>query len=195
MPAPRFATLMLYLAVTVCGALAPVTCFGTRADLSLSRHLVAALAADSGRAVPGTPRLSNMPAEQFLRWHDEVDRKLRTTRYEHISVADLAEVDREQARIRRLVGSHASMDELSGDDQLAVFNAHERVVAILEDAEDDRVICRLRFIVGSHLPVSVCSTVGELRAASRALGRDELFRQFPCARPMHGQGEAKCRGS
>ena len=94
------------------------------------------------------------------------------------------------ARFRSLIGTHESLEELSDVDQVSVFNAHERVIAIVENAENDRVVCKRQKVVGSHRPVNVCNTVGELKRARDELAKDEILRQRRCA-----GGNPSCSGS
>jgi hypothetical protein len=140
----------------------------------------ASAAAADNASESGTPRLSNMSAGEFLAYHDKLDQELKTRRYEHITSSQIDDIGLEQSKIRALIGTHATLDELSNQDQVSVFNAHERVVAIVEGAEDDRVVCKRQKVVGSHRPVSVCQTVGEMKRTRQRIGTDEIVRQARC---------------
>ena len=129
----------------------------------------------------GTPKLTNMSAAEFLDYHAELAKQLKTKKYEHINNSSLDDIALEQSKIRSLIGTHKSLDELSDVDQVSVFNAHERVIAIVENAENDRVICKRQKVVGSHRPVNVCNTVGELKRAREELAKDEIMRKSRCS--------------
>ena len=143
------------------------------AAIALAFASTTALADTAGSEVP---QLSNMTAVEFLAFHSDLSQELKTKRYNHISNSALDEIATEQNKIRSLVGTHSTMDELSERDRLEVFNAHQRVVAIVEGAEDDRVICKRVKPTGSHRPISQCQTVGELKRAREQLQRDEMFK-------------------
>jgi len=108
-----------------------------------------------------TPKLSNMSVAEFLDFHAKVARDLQTKQYEHVNERNRELVAKEQKRIRDTLYGRQSLADLEELDRMAVFNAHESVVAIINDAELDKVTCRRQHKMGSRMPQTVCTTARE----------------------------------
>ncbi len=140
-------------------------------SLALSLVLLFATSAafaDSSSDGKVAPVLQNMSVQEFLAFHNTLDKKLDTRDYNHVSNADREAIAKAQAEIRETLNGHTDIKELDDAARLRVFNAHERVVALWDDAEDNRTICERRKKVGSHRPELVCTTVAERRNARDA---------------------------
>jgi hypothetical protein len=62
------------------------------------------------------------------------------------------------------------------DEQVALFNAQESVIAILEKRDRDRLICERSATTGSRISTTHCRTYGEIEAqreASQKMMRDK----------------------
>jgi hypothetical protein len=119
----------------------------------------------------GEPALANMSAEQFLAFHDELGAAIAAGKYHHLTARERRAIERAQAEIRRRLAAARSVEALDQAGRLAVFDAHERVVAVLNDAEAERVICEKRHRVGSHRPIIECTTVAERERVHRETQR------------------------
>lgn len=126
------------------------------------------------------PKLSNMSVEQFLDYHTKLSRDLNSKKYDYVNRNNRDRIAKQQASIRELLSGHQSMSELNEVDRLAVFNAHESVVAIMNDASLDKVTCRRQHKMGSHRPETICTTAREQRLKSDE-SRDQFVRPKTCA--------------
>ena len=124
----------------------------------------------------GAPKLTNMDAAGLLAYHTELAEALDTRAYSHISARDRQEIDRAQSLIRERLAGHSSLDELTEPDRVDVFNAHEQIVAIVEEAADEQLVCTRRKVTGTHRVSVECETAGKLDRSRRALATEEVYR-------------------
>jgi hypothetical protein len=134
----------------------------------------------AGNAAAGVaPTLQNMTVEEFLAYHAKLNSELETKQYDYVKDGKRRDIEKAQTTIRARLSGHQSMSELDDDARLAVFNAHEQVIAIMKDAELDKVTCKKLHQIGSRRPKLVCETERERRAiAERARG--ERVRNRAC---------------
>jgi hypothetical protein len=111
------------------------------------------------------PKVSNMTPREFLSYHASIARKLETKGFAHVDNEQRRDVAKAQAEIESVLDGKRSMDELSDAERLELFNAHEHVIAIMNDAELDRLICKREKKVGSHRGELVCHTKRQLQEA------------------------------
>lgn len=128
------------------------------------------------------PKLSNMSVDEFLAFHTKLSRDLTTRKYDYVNSRNRERIAKQQEQIRGVLAGHQSMSELDDADRTAVFNAHESVVAILNDAELDKVTCRRQHKMGSHLPTTVCQSERERRMLQDE-SRDQWVRGRACQGP------------
>lgn len=131
-----------------------------------------AAAADKSGAAPS---LSNMTPAQFLAWHDQLAAQLRTKSYDYVNAAHLAEISNAQATIHKLLDGKTAGEQLTAEEQIALFNANETVVAALNDAKLDKKTCRQQHVMGSRRPNLVCQTERERRELADR-NRDNLMK-------------------
>ena len=112
--------------------------------------------AESPARVSKAPRIGNMDTAQFLAFHADVRRDVDSGRYANLDSRDRREIDTQEGVIATKLDNGKTFDELDERSRLAVFNAHQRVVGILNDDEEDDVICRKEHQVGSHRPRVGC---------------------------------------
>ncbi len=94
--------------------------------------------------------------------------------YVEISAENREKVLRALERIQHEVSRAGSLDALSPDAKVTVFNEQEVVNTILTKARDDsRVICRRETTVGTRFKRGSCNTVAEL-ARRREATQDGL---------------------
>jgi hypothetical protein len=138
--------------------------------------------AASAASVGGTttPKLSNMSVAEFLDFHKKLARDLETKKYDHVGNRSRELVAKHQKKIRDTLYGRQTMADLEEIDRMAVFNAHESVVAILNDAELDKVTCRRQHKMGSRMPQTVCTTARE-RKMLQDESRDSIIRARACS--------------
>lgn len=94
--------------------------------------------------------------------------------YAEISAADKAIVRESLARITGALEGVESIDSLSDDAKVRVFNDQEQINQILTAAEaDSRLVCSSETKTGSRRKVTTCLTVAE-RNRRRELDQDNL---------------------
>jgi hypothetical protein len=87
-------------------------------------------------------------------------------RFEELSPAERAAVERELELIGRRLAGHDSIATLDEAGRLEVFNAQERANAILAQRDGQRLICERRARIGSNRREIYCESVAERRARS-----------------------------
>ncbi len=112
--------------------------------------------AESPARVANAPRIGNMDTAQFLAFHAEIRRDVASGQYAKLDRRDRAMIDEQEAVIAAKLDHGRTFAQLDERGRLAVFNAHQRVVGILNGEEEDDVICRKEHQVGSHRPRVVC---------------------------------------
>jgi hypothetical protein len=145
--------------------------------LSLGAGATASAASVDGTT---TPKLSNMSVAEFLDFHTKLARDLETKKYEHVNNRNRDLVAKNQKKIRDTLYGRQSLADLAEIDRMAVFNAHESVVAILNDAELDKVTCRRQHKMGSRMPQTICTTARE-RKQVQDESRDSIVRARACS--------------
>lgn len=127
----------------------------------LSLLLASAVAAASGSSLS---EVRIQPAG-FPEYREAVEAELRSgERFAEISAADREEARAILERMDQALAGVASVDALSPEAKVDLFNDQEALRVLLEQAEkDSRMICRREKVLGSNMPRSVCMTVAERR--------------------------------
>lgn len=86
--------------------------------------------------------------------------------YEHISPTSKSKVDDGFAELRTMLSSHVG-GTLSPDAKIEIFNKEEQVNALLRQNDNNRKICEHIAPIGSHIPVTKCTTYGDLMRSQR----------------------------
>jgi len=84
-------------------------------------------------------------------------------KFKHVDNDAKARLYKAQDQIFSLLEGRGSVDELSPDQMLELYNAQGVVNSVLTDAELDREICKREKVLGSHRSSMVCMTVRETR--------------------------------
>lgn len=100
----------------------------------------------------------------------------KTGRYRDMDQPMRDRLLREQDKVLALLEGKASSKELTGPDQLVLFNSLEQISAIVNKAEDERMICERTRRVGSHRTENICKTVAQ-RRAERESAHDSIGRR------------------
>lgn len=157
------------------------------------RHLLAALllAATLPALADSTgskaPTVSNMSVQQFLAYHDDVARRAKTKDFEALSRSEREQLAASQGEIRAALAGKATMSDLDDPARLVVFNAHEKVLALVTKAEDERMVCTQQKRIGSNRRTLECRTVAQLRE-DRERAQDNRMRTRTCDPSTPGCG-------
>ena len=89
--------------------------------------------------------------------------------YSELQPADLRVVQDSLGRISTLLGDAQTIDQMSPDAKVELFNEQEKVNTLLVQAhKDSRMVCRREKPTGSHRPTTLCLTVAERRRQREA---------------------------
>lgn len=100
--------------------------------------------------------------------------------YSELQPADLRVVQDSLGRISTLLGDAQTIDQMSPDAKVELFNEQEKVNTLLVQAhKDSRMVCRREKPTGSHRPTTLCLTVAERRRQREAA--NDFFRYNPRA--------------
>jgi hypothetical protein len=113
--------------------------------------------------LPASVAAQTVSVDEFLAYQEELRDNLHEDYPKPLSAREWRLFDMAQEEIRRLLEGRISIDELSGDQRVALMNAQERIAAILEGKEDERVVCRRERTVGTHFQRVRCVTWAQLR--------------------------------
>jgi hypothetical protein len=121
-------------------------------------------------------------AQDYLRdLRDSVELAKRGE-YGKLSGADRKKLDASYGRIKELLGDHDSPLEMPLDDRIAMFNAQEAIVAIVERHPRDTMICRRKQSTGTRIPQTECLTIAQREARSRGAkeAMERMAKPNPC---------------
>ena len=94
-------------------------------------------------------------------------------RYEYVKAEERKTVDEKLTQISALFDQTGSVEKMTQDQKIALFNAQETVNSILTQRDKDRVICKKEAPIGSHIPITSCHTYGQ-EVEARQGTRDQL---------------------
>jgi hypothetical protein len=89
-------------------------------------------------------------------------------RYAYVKPDERAKVEAGLAEMEKLFDANGSVDRMDKATQVELFNAQERVNAILTLRDRDRLICERVAPPGSRIVGTTCRTYGELEATRAA---------------------------
>jgi hypothetical protein len=120
------------------------------------------------------PSLANMTAAEFLAFHDQLAKSLSQRSFAHVDTRARESIAAAQQELRAALRDVADINVIGDDKRRQVFDAHERVVAVLNQAEGNRVVCTKEHQIGSHFPKTLCMTVRERELMERETQRRML---------------------
>jgi hypothetical protein len=88
--------------------------------------------------------------------------------YGRISRRDMLELNEAHAAVHRLLEGHEAPEELDSDDRIALFNAQQKITAIVGNDDKNRKICKRVAVTGSRVAAVECMTVAQREARARA---------------------------
>lgn len=100
--------------------------------------------------------------------------------YAHVRPRQRAAIERDLEMMAGLLADHESARQMPPDDLVALYNAQERINAVLLQREQQRQKCERRRVVGSNIPQTVCESYGEWKRAQRQFGENEKMRLQQC---------------
>ena len=95
---------------------------------------------------------------KFLDYQRDVRADMKTTKFKHVDNASKSQLFQAQDELFALLKGKQSVDQLSEEERLKVYNAQQTVAAVLTDAELDRPICKREKRLGSNRLMTVCET-------------------------------------
>jgi len=90
-------------------------------------------------------------------------------RYEFINPTGRQEVETNLASMMDMIKAAGSVDAMSHDKQVQLFNLQEKVNGVLANNASDRLVCTNAAPTGSHISSTQCKTYGAIAADKRAL--------------------------
>ena len=121
------------------------------------------------------PAVKADTADKFAQTVEQIHKEMAPKgRYEYITPARKSELDSELGQMSALMQKNGSVAAMPSEDRVKLFNAQEKVNAILTDNDSGRLICTKVAPVGSHIPVTKCRTYGEIASQRRT---DQKFLQ------------------
>ena len=112
----------------------------------------------SASATERAPTLHGMTRDEFIAFHRDL---AGSAEVRALGRSARDRVAASQATIEGLLAGHARLEDLSERARIDLFNAHDRVVAIVNGEEREQMACKRRRAVGSHLPVVECRSLSE----------------------------------
>ncbi|TBR36930.1 MULTISPECIES: hypothetical protein [Dyella] len=102
-----------------------------------------------------------------------------------VNDAQRAEIDQRLDAMQKLLEGHDSVDQLTQQQQLDLFNNQERVNAVLTQRDGDEKICSVQTQTGSAIAQRTCDTRRQLEARS-ADGANTMQEVHRSERATHG---------
>jgi hypothetical protein len=79
-------------------------------------------------------------------------------RFEFVKPAERKTIDAKFAEMDALFARSGSIEGMSADAKIALFNAQETINSILTNRDGDRLICKRAPLIDSHIPRQTCQT-------------------------------------
>ena len=134
----------------------------------------------AARAEAATAEIRN--AKDYLRDMRTAVELAQKGEYGKLDSKERRTLDESYKRLHTLLDGHDSPTELPLDDRIEIFNAQERIVAILDRHPKDTMICRKKKSTGTRIPATECLTIAqrEARARNAREAMDRLAKPNPC---------------
>jgi hypothetical protein len=88
--------------------------------------------------------------------------------YAYVKPDERDKVESGLAQMQALFDKNESVQAMSADQKIALFNAQEAVNAILNSRDRDRLICERGAVPGSRIVSTSCHTYGQIEALQQA---------------------------
>ena len=124
-------------------------------------------------AAAGEERLRITDVEEYIDHQHALRREVEQgKRFKHVDGQSKRELYAAQDRIFDLLEGHDSVDELTAQQQVDLYNAQNVVNGVVADAELDREVCRREKHIGSNRVKLVCLSKREWREVYDNTQRD-----------------------
>ena len=128
-----------------------------RKILALAAMLLFATAVSADNAQQA-PSVVIKDVEKFLDYQRDVRDDVKSSKFKHMDESSKEKLLAAQDEIFGLLKGRKSIDELTHEQQIELYNAQNLVAGILTDAELDRPVCKREKRVGSNMATTVCTT-------------------------------------
>lgn len=95
---------------------------------------------------------------KFLDYQRDVRADMKTSKFKHVDNSSKTELYKAQDELFALLKGKQSVDQLSDEERIKVYNAQQTIAGVLTDAELDRPICKREKRLGSNRLMTVCET-------------------------------------
>jgi hypothetical protein len=127
-----------------------------------------ALSLTAGAADKSESRFTADTADKFAEAVTAVREQMSPGgRYEFITVDNRAKAEADMDKMSALFHQRATVEQMSQDQRIALFNAQEHLNGLLTHSDRDRLVCERRAPIGTNIPVTTCKTVAEIEKARR----------------------------
>lgn len=116
-------------------------------------------------------------AREYLEYLDEVREGLKDGKPKPLSDREQGMFDEALQSIRGLLAGKESIEDLSSDEAVALFNSQETIKAVLSGQEEERLLCAREHRVGTNFRQKRCVTLDTQRQEREASQR--IFRNLP----------------
>ena len=128
-----------------------------RKILALAAMLLFATAVSADNAQQA-PSVVIKDVAKFLDYQRDVRDDVKSSKFKHMDESSKERLLAAQDEIFGLLKGKKSIDELTHEQQVELYNAQNLVAGILTDAELDRPVCKREKRVGSNMATTVCTT-------------------------------------
>lgn len=108
---------------------------------------------------------------KFLDYQRDLRDDLESSKFRHLRESKRREAFEAQDQIFALLRGKRSIEELTHEQQVELYNAQHVVAGIITNAELDRPICKREKRIGSNRSETVCTTKRSLAAQKREVDR------------------------
>lgn len=130
--------------------------------MKLTAFLLLLLLCPAAFATAQPTPITDVP--KYLDHQREVREDFRySKKFKHVDNESKERLYKAQDEVFTLLEGRKSVDELSPDQLIALYNAQGTINAVLTDAELDREICKREKLLGSHRSSLVCMSVRDAR--------------------------------
>ena len=113
-------------------------------------------------------------------------------RYEYVKPEERKTIEKKLDEIGTLFQKNGSVDAMSQETKIELFNAQEVVNSILTRRDGERVICKKEAPIGSHIPITTCHTYAQEEDAHR--NSSSLSRSRSRTTPTRAPARTTARG-
>jgi hypothetical protein len=92
-------------------------------------------------------------------------------RYEYVNAKERVQVEKNLDAMGALFDKYGTVQAMTEQSKIELFNAQESVNSVLTLRDRDRVICKKEAPLGSHIPTVSCHTYGQAEDARRGTQR------------------------